>query len=73
MSCVKNENSCIAEHDNQSENFAEVKHGVWRINCDGYYPYCSICYYEPERPSLYKDNRTPYCPMCGAKMKKECE
>ena len=52
---------------------AEIKHGVWIIDCDGYYPYCSLCRYEPERTASYSDNRTPYCPNCGAKMKKECE
>lgn len=38
----------------------EVRHGKWNINCDGYYPYCSECGYEPERPGFHKDNRTPY-------------
>ena len=42
--------------------------GIWIISCDGYYPYCSRCAYEPERPSIHNDNRTPYCPHCGAKM-----
>lgn len=51
----------------------EVKHGKWNINCDGYYPYCSECGYEPERPCFHKDNRTPYCPNCGAKMHSEVE
>lgn len=51
----------------------EIKYGVWIIDCDGYYPYCSLCRYEPERTITHSDNRTPYCPNCGAKMKKECE
>lgn len=46
----------------------EVKHGEWYICCDGYYPFCSICSYEPEPPRFHNDNRTPYCPNCGAKM-----
>lgn len=52
---------------------AEVRHGVWIIDCDGYYPYCSLCKYEPERPYSRADNRTSYCPNCGAKMRKEYE
>lgn len=52
---------------------AEVRHGKWNINCDGYYPYCSECGYEPEKPCFHKDNRTPYCPNCGAKMHLEVE
>lgn len=46
-----------------------VTKGKWEICCDGYYPYCSKCGYEP--PWLaYKDNRTPFCPNCGAEMSK---
>lgn len=46
--------------------------GVWIICCDGYYPYCSNCGYEP--PWVHKtDMRTPYCPNCGAKMRNEVE
>lgn len=54
-------------------NFVEIKQGEWRICCDGYYPYCSLCGYEPKRPMGSYDNRTPYCPNCGAKMRKEWE
>lgn len=43
----------------------------WRINSDGYYPYCSNCNTEPESGKM-----TDYCPNCGAYMKysssKEC-
>ena len=46
---------------------------TWIINPDGYFPYCSECGYEPERPKLHADNRTPFCPNCGEKMKKEVE
>ena len=52
------------------------KSGVWKINPDGYYPYCSVCGYEPPKFIAYfsgKDNRTPYCSNCGAKMRKEGE
>ena len=50
-----------------------VKEGVWIINPDGYYPYCSVCHYEPERYASNTDNRTPHCPRCGAKLKKETD
>lgn len=51
---------------------AENETGVWKINSDGYYPYCSRCGYEP--PYVREaDMRTPYCPMCRAKMRKEVE
>ena len=49
----------------------EIKHGKWIICRDGYYPYCNQCGYEPIRPLGKDDNRTPYCPNCGAKMEKE--
>lgn len=57
----------------EPETPAEEKEGVWVINPDGWYPYCSRCGYEPDRPHKLKDNRTPYCPNCGAKMRKEVE
>lgn len=40
-----------------------VVHGRWEINCDGYYPYCSVCQNEPPGREMSK-----YCPCCGAKM-----
>ncbi len=43
-----------------------VKHAEWKINCDGYYPYCSNCINEPPGREM-----TDYCPNCGAKMKEE--
>lgn len=46
----------------------EVRHGEWKICSDGYYPYCSRCRYEPEISTRYRNNLTPYCPNCGAKM-----
>ena len=42
---------------------------TWLINPDGYYPYCSNCGYEPDRPVFNKTNMTPYCPNCGERMK----
>lgn len=47
---------------------AEVVHGRWLINSDGYYPYCSECKEEPKNGIM-----THYCPNCGAKMDKEDE
>lgn len=35
----------------------------WEINCDGYYPYCSNCCYEPPRDQISK-----FCPECGCAM-----
>lgn len=43
-----------------------VEYGEWKINCDGYYPYCSRCGAEPENGSM-----TKYCANCGVEMKKE--
>lgn len=44
----------------------EVKHGEWIISSDGYYPYCSNCKNEPKNGIM-----SNYCPICGARMKKE--
>ena len=38
-----------------------VEYGEWRINCDGYYPYCSNCMSEPPGRVM-----TNFCPICGA-------
>lgn len=38
--------------------------GEWRINCDGYYPYCSNCGTEPKNGVM-----SNFCPECGAYMK----
>lgn len=45
---------------------ADVVHGRWLINSDGYYPYCSVCKEEPKNGIM-----THYCPNCGCKMDKE--
>lgn len=42
-----------------------VKHGEWKINSDGYYPYCSVCGTVADQ--LTK-RLTKYCPECGARM-----
>lgn len=41
----------------------EVKHAEWKINCDGYYPYCSNCKQEPPGGKM-----SQYCPHCGCIM-----
>lgn len=43
----------------------------WKINSDGYYPYCSNCNYEPtiEVQDFSLDlEELDFCPKCGAKM-----
>ena len=42
---------------------APVVHAEWKINADGYYPYCSACKEEPPGRCM-----TARCPSCGAKM-----
>ena len=49
--------------DQPTVDAVEVVHGRWIINCDGYYPYCSVCKEEPKHGEM-----TNYCPNCGAKM-----
>jgi len=29
------------------------KHAHWNISSDGYYPYCSSCYYEPDSDAIW--------------------
>ena len=33
----------------------------WDINCDGYYPFCSVC-------GEAAQHMTPYCPNCGYRL-----
>jgi len=42
-----------------------VKHGEWKINSDGYYPYCSVCGTAADQLTKHL---TKYCPNCGARM-----
>ena len=51
----------------EEELITKTKRGIWKINSDGYYPYCSECGYEPPYVSG-KDMRTLYCSNCGAEM-----
>ena len=60
------------EHYKSKADVVEVKHGEWRISWEGWYPYCSCCGEEPAFPtSPLREQLTPYCANCGAKMKKE--
>ena len=40
-----------------------TKHSKWKINCDGYYPYCPECGAEPKGGIM-----TKYCAECGTLM-----
>lgn len=51
------------EIDNTTNNITPK--GIWIINPDGYYPYCSRCKEEPNSGEL-----TKFCPNCGANMKR---
>ena len=57
----------IVELEEELRISRKAKQGTWKINSDGYYPYCSECGYEPPYVSG-KDMRTPYCSQCGAEM-----
>lgn len=46
-----------------NKDYNEVKHAKWEICSDGYYPYCSACWREPQGREM-----TKFCPNCGAKM-----
>ena len=57
----------IKRQNEEIEKFKSESHtGKWLINCDGYYPYCSECRYEP-----IKGKMTNFCPECGAEMRHE--
>lgn len=43
-----------------------VVRAEWKINCDGYYPYCSNCGAEPKNGVMSK-----FCPECGAYMEEK--
>ena len=53
------------DHFKSKSDFEDVNHGEWKINPDGYYPYCSSCKTEPKNGVM-----SNYCPNCGVKMKK---
>lgn len=41
------------------------RNGEWKINSDGYYPYCSCCGKEP------LGGMSDFCPNCGAEMRQK--
>ena len=51
-----------------SEDIHSVARGEWKINPDGWYPYCSNCGTEPKNGVM-----SNFCPECGADMRKENE
>ena len=55
----------FCEYEEEAEEIPVPLQNEWKINCDGYYPYCSVCKCEPPGREM-----TPFCPMCGAKLKK---
>ena len=55
----------IARKDIVKQQGVEVtKQAEWKINSDGYYPYCSCCGVEPESGKM-----TKFCSNCGAEMR----
>ena len=46
----------------------DIKDTLWKIDCDGYYPYCPKCEYEPQDGKL-----TYFCVHCGADLRKNKE
>lgn len=59
----------------QLDVYGKVEYSEWLISCDGYYPYCRACCYEPSYEETEKARTfgmlkkiIPICPKCGAKM-----
>ena len=44
----------------------DIQNTLWKIDCNGYYPYCPKCRYEP-----YDGILTKFCPDCGADLRRE--
>ena len=44
----------------------DIQNTLWKINFDGYYPYCPNCRYEP-----YDGRITYFCPNCGKDLRKK--
>ena len=51
--------------DIKAADVQPVKHGEWKINSDGYYPYCSVCGTAADQLTKHL---TKHCPECGARM-----
>ena len=43
--------------------YRKQSEGEWKINSDGYYPYCPNCNTEPKNGVM-----SNFCPNCGANM-----
>ena len=43
----------------ETKDYLKDNSAHWIISCDGYYPYCSACGYQPE------GKPTKFCPECG--------
>lgn len=59
---------CSVKEDIPTADVRPERHGEWKINSDGYYPYCSKCGNEPQNRVM-----TDYCPNCGANYKEDDE
>lgn len=44
----------------------DIQNTLWEIDCNGYYPYCPKCRYEP-----YDGILTKFCPDCGADLRRD--
>ena len=51
--------------DMPAADVQSVKHGEWKINSDGYYPYCSVCGTAADQLTKHL---TKFCPECGTRM-----
>ena len=68
----KNENETIEYLDNKGDN-RQLVTGKWKINADGYYPYCPYCYYEPTGEYIKHNSLPRVCPNCKTDMGIELE
>ena len=56
--------SVITLFKEKKETPLDFSKGEWKINFDGYYPYCSLCGCEPKNGVM-----SNFCPDCGADMR----
>ncbi len=54
----------MVDRKNDNHSGSHCVKGEWKINCDGYYPYCSNCHHEPKNGVM-----SNFCPNCGADMR----
>lgn len=76
-STIDTTNTTYAELNNEdtkvSKYFNESEIGKWKINADGYYPYCPYCYYEPTGEYIKHHSLPMVCPNCKTDMGIELE